>query len=117
MQGVRDYIKFLKRGYARTTHLTSLDIRNKRITRDTALELVAEYEGKRPHALDLFLEYTGLTESEFYEIAITHKLDSVPSAVSVQIGPKPPDLTQWQKHPSMPQNEKELALIKWRAER
>ena len=117
MQGVRDYIKFLKRGYARTTHLTSLDIRNNRITRKGALDLVAEYEGKRPHALDLFLEYTGLTEKEFYEIAITHKLDSVTSVVSVQIGPKPPDLDQWRKHPAMPQNDKDLALLKWRAER
>ena len=31
MQGVRDYIKFIKRGYSRTTHLVSLDLRNKRI--------------------------------------------------------------------------------------
>ena len=117
MQGVRDYIKFLKRGYARTTHLTSIDIRNDRITREAALGLVAEYEGKRPHALDLFLEYTGLTEEEFYEVAITHKLDAVTPRVNVQIGPKPLDMDQWQKHPSMPQHEKEIAHFKWKTER
>ena len=116
MQGVRDYIKFLKRGYARTTHLTSIDIRNDRISRESALELVAEYEGKRPQALDLFLEYTGLSEEEFYEIALSHKLDSAPSVVSVQIGPKPPDMDLWRKHPPMPQIDKDFAISKWRAE-
>jgi N-acetyl sugar amidotransferase len=116
MQGVRDYIKFLKRGYARTTHLTSLDIRNNRITREDALDLVSEHEGKRPHALNLFLDYTGLTEEEFYEIAVSHKLDSVSQVVNVQIGPKPPDLENWQKHPSMPGEQKDVALTKWRSE-
>ena len=33
MQGVRDYLKFIKRGYAATTHLASIDIRNGRMTR------------------------------------------------------------------------------------
>ena len=33
MQGVRDYIKFLKRGFGRTAHLTSIDIRNNRLSR------------------------------------------------------------------------------------
>ncbi len=117
MQGVRDYIKFLKRGYARTTHLTSIDIRNNRISREDALKLVAEYEGKRPQALDLFLEYTGLNEEEFFEIALSHKLDSTPSIVSLQIGPKPPDIDLWQKHPSLPQTDKNFALAKWRAEK
>jgi hypothetical protein len=81
------------------------------------LELVAEYEGKRPQALDLFLEYTGLSEEEFHEIALSHKLDSAPSVVNVQIGPKPPDMDLWRKHPSMPPVEKDFALSKWRAER
>ena len=36
MQGVRDYIKYLKRGFGRTTHLVSIDIRNGRKTRDEA---------------------------------------------------------------------------------
>src|SRR6185369_10240658 len=33
MQGARDYIKFLKRGYGRTAHLTSIDVREGRISR------------------------------------------------------------------------------------
>jgi hypothetical protein len=87
------------------------------MTREDALELVSEHEGKRPHALNLFLDYTGLTEKEFYEIAISHKLDSVSQVVNVQIGLRPPDLENWQKHPSMPREQKDFALTKWRSER
>ena len=45
MQGVRDYIKYLKRGFGRTSHLTSIDIRNKRMKREEAKEL-EKYESK-----------------------------------------------------------------------
>lgn len=69
-QGVRDYLKYIKRGYARTSHLTSIDIRNNRMSREQAKVLVAEYEGKRPQSLDLFLEYLGMTEQEFNELAV-----------------------------------------------
>jgi N-acetyl sugar amidotransferase len=117
MQGVRDYIKFIKRGYARTTHLTSIDIRNNRMSREAALELVNEFEGKRPFALDLFLEYTGLSEEEFYEIAISHKIDSVKNVVDVQIGLKPPDFNQWSRNPPMPNRFKDKALSDWRSEK
>lgn len=72
MQGVRDYLKFLKRGYGRTAHLTSLDIRHGQMTRAEAATLVDTYDGKRPASLDLFLEATGMTEDEFMEIALTH---------------------------------------------
>lgn len=115
MQGVRDYIKFIKRGFARTTHLTSIDIRNNRITRDSALTMVKEYEGKRPHALDLFLEYTGLTEVEFYEIAISHKLDAVSTTTDIIIGKRPPDLDQWQRHPGLSSAEKDSAVALWKS--
>ena len=46
--------KILKRGFGRTSHLTSIDIRNKRMRREDALELVKMYDGKRPKALDVF---------------------------------------------------------------
>jgi N-acetyl sugar amidotransferase len=68
MQGVRDYIKYLKRGFGRTSHLTSIDIRNNRLTREQALKLVDEYDGKRPAALDRFLEILGISEERFMEI-------------------------------------------------
>ena len=72
MQGVRDYIKFLKRGYGRTTHLVSIDIRNGRMDRETAADLVAKYDGVRPAALDLFLEFLGIDENRFMELIEPH---------------------------------------------
>jgi len=114
MQGVRDYIKFIKRGYARTTHLTSIDIRNGRISRAEALKLVEEYEGQRPHALDLFLEYTGLSELEFMEIAVSHKLTDAPNITSVTIGRRPNDSELWQKWSGVDQDRKNEMLHNWR---
>lgn len=72
MQGVRDYIKFLKRGWGRTTHLASIDIRNGRLDRETAVKLVETYDGKRPPSLDIFLEILQLDEKSFMEIVAPH---------------------------------------------
>lgn len=72
MQGVRDYIKFLKRGFGRTAHLTSIDIRHGRLDRKKALKLCELYDGKRPKSLDLFLKIIGISEDEFYNIAESH---------------------------------------------
>jgi N-acetyl sugar amidotransferase len=72
MQGVRDYLKFIKRGFGRTAHLASLDIRNGRMSTEEARKLILNYDGKRPASLDVFLKYVGLTEDEFNEIAMSH---------------------------------------------
>ena len=72
MQGVRDYIRFLKRGYGRTAHLVSIDVRNNRMNREKAVELVKMYDGKRPKALDTFLKILKMNEDEFYEIVEKH---------------------------------------------
>ncbi|HAA03410.1 MAG TPA: N-acetyl sugar amidotransferase, partial [Syntrophobacteraceae bacterium] len=68
--GIRDYLKFIKRGFGRTTHLVSIDIREGRKTREEGLKLIEQYDGKRPASLDLFLELVGLTEEEFLDIAM-----------------------------------------------
>lgn len=72
MQGVRDYIRFIKRGYGRTSHLVSIDVRNNRMPREKAVELVKMYDGKRPKALDTFLKILKMNEDEFYEIVEKH---------------------------------------------
>lgn len=72
MQGVQDYLKYIKRGYGRMSHLASIDIRNGRLTREKALQLVKEYEGLRPVSLDVLLKWLNLTEEEFYAIAKKH---------------------------------------------
>lgn len=99
MQGVRDYIKFLKRGFGRTTHLASIDIRNKRLTRENGAQLVAEYDGRRPVALDLFLDFLGISELEFMRlvephVVAPHQLPSCEDCRARQ-GPAPKDYKQW----------------------
>ena len=115
MQGVRDYIKYLKRGYARTTHLTSLDIRNSRKTREESIELVEKYERKIPYNLELFLKYTGLTEEEFIKVVDKHKIleDSQPI---FQIGKKPKDFEALLTHPPMLRTHTKDLLEQWERE-
>lgn len=72
MQGVRDYCKFLKRGYGRTSHLVSIDIRNNKLSRKRGLELARKYDGKKPKSLELLLKFLNLTEKEFYQIMSKH---------------------------------------------
>jgi len=74
MQGSRDYIKFMKRGFGRTTHLASIDIRNKRLDRDKGKELVKLYDGKRPRSLQLLMKILNLNEKEFYDIIKKHNI-------------------------------------------
>ena len=68
MQGVRDYIKYLKRGYGRITQLVNFEIRNKRMTTEKAQEWIDKFEGRKPKSLDVFLQYMGITEQEFNDV-------------------------------------------------
>ena len=98
MQGVRDYLKFIKRGYARTAHLTSIDIRKGRLDRETAQKLVAEYDGFRPASLDLFLQYLDITEEEFNEIALSHVVAPwKPNLTMIPMAAPLPDMAQWDR--------------------
>ncbi len=72
MQGVQDYLKYIKRGYGRMSHLASIDIRNGRLTRDKGLHLVKEWEGMRPASLNVLLQWLKMSEDEFYAIARKH---------------------------------------------
>lgn len=74
-QGMRDFSKFVKRGYGRTNHLASIDIRNGRISREEGIRLVDEYDGKRPASMDWFLKILDITEEEFYAILESHRVD------------------------------------------
>ena len=97
MQGVRDYIKYIKRGYTRPTHLAAIDLRNERISIAEA-EKMQQLEGKRPPSLDLFLEYTGLKEKEFYEIAMQHTVSPWKfDTTNIEDGLKLDDYNEWQQ--------------------
>ncbi len=72
LQGVRDYIRYIKRGFGRTAHLVSIDIRNDRLTREEGLKLIKKYDGKRPKSLDYFLNLLDISENDFYKIVFNH---------------------------------------------
>lgn len=115
LQGVRDYIKYIKRGYARTSHLTSLDIRNGRLNRDKAMEEVKKYEGKRPPSLDIFLDFVGLTEEQFMEIAMSHQVSPYKhDPAETTAGRKTHDFNSWPRHDPMPREQSETILRRWR---
>lgn len=101
MQGVRDYIKYLKRGYGRTAHLVSIDIRNGRIDRATGAQLIAEHDGRRPASLDVFLEYVGIDEARFMEIVSKHTVSpwEQPDVTQLVRGEKLWDMDQWDRTP------------------
>lgn len=68
MQGVRDYIKFMKRGYGRVSQMVALDLRNGAISKERGQGLIEKFEGRKPPSLKIFLDYLGLDEAEFNAI-------------------------------------------------
>lgn len=96
LQGMRDYIKYLKRGYSRVSQMTALDLRNGRIGKDAANQMVSNYEGKKPPSLALFLEYLGLSEQEFNEIVLKTVVPPFePDFQAINWAPKTHDFDRW----------------------
>lgn len=97
-QGIRDYCKYIKRGYGRTNHMACIDIRNKRMKREDGWKMAEEYDGKRPASLDMFLDFLQLSEEEFINILVkqtVHPWKFDPAKVSKS---KPlPDMDKWDK--------------------
>jgi len=118
MQGVRDYIKYIKRGYTRPSHLASLDIRNNRMNREDGLAMAMKYEGKRPPSLDIFLDFIGLTEKEFLEIAMAHQVSPhVHDPSAIIPGEKLHDYAEWSTEGKMPREESIEQLNRWKEHR
>jgi len=76
---------------------------------------VEKYEGRRPPSLDLFLEFIGLNESEFMEIAMSHAVSPYRHDMSrVMPGNTMHDFDQWDRHGAMARQEAKLQLDRWR---
>lgn len=115
LQGVRDYLKYIKRGYTRPSHLASIDIRHGRLSREDGMALIRQYEGKRPPSLDHFLKFVGLTEDEFNEIAMSHAVSPYqhdPSEVTP--GKRAHDYDIWSRDGGMDRSDALQQLDKWR---
>lgn len=96
LQGVRDYIKFLKRGYSRVSQMAALDLRSGRMDLATAQKMIIENEGYKPPSLQLFLEYLDLTEEQFHQIVMkTVVPPHQPDFTTITEGPKTWDFDRW----------------------
>jgi N-acetyl sugar amidotransferase len=100
MQGVRDYIKFLKRGFGRTSHLVSIDIRNGRLSREEGMDLTKIYDGKKPKSLNIFPKLINMGEEEFYEtvkkhVVLPHEIENYDNFLKSSSNIRPRDFDEW----------------------
>lgn len=96
MQGTRDYIKYLKRGYSRVTQLTNFEIRNDRMSKEEAQEWIDNFEGRKPQSLKIFLEYMGITEEEFNNTISKFVVPPFePDFENIKEGTKAHDMDEW----------------------
>jgi N-acetyl sugar amidotransferase len=115
MQGVRDYIKYIKRGYSRPTHLASIDIRQGRLDREEGLDMISKYEGKKPPSLEIFLEMVGITEDEFFEVTKSHSVSPWKLNIFEQeFSQKLPDFSTWTRDGKMEREVAEVQLKRWK---
>lgn len=71
---IHHYIKWYKFGFTRLFDNLSLEIRNGRLSRERALELIAEAGEQIPQAdIESFCEFTDLSENRFWEILETFR--------------------------------------------
>lgn len=67
--GLHDYMKYVKFGYGRSSDHASKDIRTGYMTREKGIEMVKKYDHVIPKDLYYWLDYVGMKEEEFWQIA------------------------------------------------
>ena len=67
---VNQFFKYLKFGFGNVTQQVSSDIRDGRMTREEALDLIQRYDGRcHQDYIKDFIKFIQITEEEFWEIA------------------------------------------------
>jgi N-acetyl sugar amidotransferase len=96
-EGVRQWLKFVKRGYGRVASQASHLIRHGHMDRATGAQLAQTYDGKEPASLGWFLQTVGITRVEFYEIALSHVVDPSEGVdpENVRVGKELHDQKDW----------------------
>lgn len=95
-QGMRDFCKYVRRGYGRTSHLVAIDIRNNRLTTEEGRKIVEKYDGKRPYSMTAFLDVLGITETEYYDIMKKHEISPwIFDREKIESGDELPDMKDW----------------------
>ena len=114
MQGVRDYLKYIKRGYTRPSHLAAIDLRKGKITKKEAIKIKQKYEGKKPPSLDIFLKFVGLSEKQFLKVANSHRIGSTKYLKKLhKMGEKTKDFGDWSHDGSMNKKYSKKIFSNW----
>lgn len=74
---VHDYIKYAKHGYGKVTDHVCREIRLKRMTRETGIELINSYTSIKPKYLNLFLNWLSLNENAFHYLIDQHRNEKI----------------------------------------
>lgn len=80
MAGMHDFTCYLKRGYGRATYQASVDIRNGLMTREEGFA-ISEKDKEIPYVLDYYLDITGLTAEEFYNVFEKIKVEKLKNTI------------------------------------
>jgi len=74
---VHDYIKYVKHGYGKVSDHVCREIRLKRMSRETGINLVNEYKLFSPKNLNLFLNWLGIRENAFHYLIDQHRNEQI----------------------------------------
>jgi N-acetyl sugar amidotransferase len=78
IDGFHYYLGFIKFGIGRTTSDTAHEVRDGKITREEGVALVRKYDGEFPQKYYReFLDYTGISESEFNAVIDSWRADHI----------------------------------------
>ena len=107
MQGVRDYIKYIKRGYSRPSQMVAVDLRDGSLNTQGAQKIIDDWECIEPFALNLLLEYLDMSSDEFYNLCTKHSISPWTfSQDSLRANSLPlHDTPNWQHYPPLSDSE------------
>jgi hypothetical protein len=94
----------------------ALDLRNKRISKEKAEETIELYEGKKPRSLEIFLNFIGLTEKEFYTVAKSHLISPNKIDISKSNAKATHDFDLWNKNGSADREASKKMFNEWEDE-
>lgn len=80
---VHDYIKYLKHGFGKVTDHVSREIRLNHLSKQDGLELINKYQTIFPNYLNMFLEWSGISEPDFFKLVNKYDMPLNQSKISI----------------------------------
>ena len=100
VNGIRDWLKYVKRGFGRTAQSVAREIRLKKMTKEEGKLLIEQFHATKPKSLEYFLKIMNISEEEFMDIALQHQISPWEYDESkVKIGKKLHDQDEWDDTP------------------